>query len=204
MSKRKKHPQTRTGSTPNFSEGKYGSPPKPPVETLPILGTTWYTRGASYWARRVLIFLAIIIVTAGQGCILYGLIHAITKDSSKSTTFKVIALAVVASCIIVSFAYWTRWFARIERRKRQGEIAYPEYIPRTGETGAFAGGMGNMARTEDSAAGGCVVAATIILAGATPFLIVRTLQKEYVYEHDARLRLEKWKRDHADASSASQ
>lgn len=204
MSKKKKHPQVHEPSNPNFSEGRYGSPPKAPVERLPVLGTTWYTRGASYWLRRVAIFFVVLFAAACQVFFVGIIFSVIANDSSKTPTFRVVALTIVGICVIASLVYWTRWFIRVEGRKRRGELAYPDYVPRTSESGALAGGMGAMARSGDSAAGGCVFAAAVLTAGATPYLIVRTLQKEYVYEHDARLRLEKWKRDHNDISSTPQ
>lgn len=192
MSK-KKNSQGPGAGLPNFSEGKYGGAPKPPVEHLPILGTTWRDRGFSYWARRALIFLIVLVAVACQVLFAWAIFYVISSDTSKSFTFRAIALSIVGLCVLGGFVYWARWFVQIEQRKRRGEIAYPEYRPRGASGGAVGGGVGSLARSGDSTAGGCAFAASILTAGAAPFLIIRTLQKEYMYEHDARIRLEQWR-----------
>lgn len=192
MSKKKNSQSPDTG-LPNFSAGRYGGSPKPPVERLPILGTTWHDRGFAYWARRALIFLIILVAVACQVLFVWAIFYVISSDTSKSFTFRAIAIAIVGLCVLGGFVYWARWFVQIEQRKRRGEIAYPEYRPRGVAGGAVAGGVGSLARSGDSTASGCAFAASILTAGAAPFLIIRTLQKEYVYEHDARIRLEQWR-----------
>lgn len=192
-----------------MGEGNYARPRvEPPIESLPILGTTWQQRGPAYWSRRALIFVAVLVGAASETLIVWSLLNVIARDGSKSIVFRAIILSIIAVISLSGFAYWLRWFLRVERRKRHGELAYPEYGPwtarRAREAGFFGGGIGGMARAGDSAAGAFLAVAAVITLGALPFLIIRTLQREYAYEHDARLRLEEWKRNHAPGVSSEQ
>lgn len=119
-----------------------------------------------------------------------SIFHVISSDTTKPLVLRAVALTVISTTVLGGFVYWGRWFIRVEKRKRRGEIAYPDYKPRGAAGGMLAGGTGNLARADDTTAGGCALAAAIVTAGAAPFLIYNCLQKEYTYEHDARIRLE--------------
>lgn len=200
MTKKNEHTAGDHSKLPNFSEGRYGGSSSPPIESLPILGTTWYRRGYSYWARRVGIFFLMLFLVACQILFVWVIFHVISSDTKKSFAFRTVALAIVSIVVLGGFIYWVRWFARVEKRKRRGEIAYPDYKPRGATGGMLAGGAGNLARSGDTTAGGCAFAASILTAGSAPFLILQSLQKEYTYEHDARIRLEQWKEKHSTST----
>lgn len=188
-------------SSPRLGEGNYTLPRvEPPIERLPILGTTWQQRGVSYWSRRFLIFLAVLVGAASETLFAWSLLNVIARDESKTILFRIIILTIITIVSLSGFVYWLRGFLRIENRKRRGELAYPRYGPQAAakarEAGFVGGTVGSMARTGNSAAGVFLVVAAVVALGAFPFLIIHTLQWEYVYEHDARLRLERWKRYH--------
>jgi len=51
-------------------------PPDIVIERLPALGTSWYERGASYWARRIGALPILLIGVAIYVAIISGIIHA--------------------------------------------------------------------------------------------------------------------------------
>lgn len=93
-----------------------------PIEHVPILGTTWYTRGASYWARRALMATVMFIAWVGSVFITAAVVVTMVR-SAASTAAKTIGLLIVAATLAYSATWATRWFRRASEQRKRGEPA---------------------------------------------------------------------------------
>lgn len=55
-----------------------------PIEELPFLGTTWYTRGPAYWVRRVLASVLMFLGLAMAAVITVSLIGVVLTSDTAS------------------------------------------------------------------------------------------------------------------------
>jgi hypothetical protein len=180
---------------PRFSEGVYNKSTKPrPIEKLPFLGTTWYTRGAAYWFRRVLASVLMLIGLTAATAITAGLVGAIVQSNS-SIAIKFVALVVIASAIIASTLRAFKAFFRVERNRKIGRIFRPDFDSQAATSkgrrhAGVAAIVAAITRTGSLIAGALLVVSVVFCFGWFIVLFLWTLQRELGVEHDARIRLE--------------
>ncbi|MBK0868301.1 hypothetical protein INP57_15920 [Saccharopolyspora sp. HNM0986] len=165
-----------------------------PIEKIPFLGATWYTRGPDYWFRRVLasilMFIGLMVTTAITG----GLIGAIVT-SSVALPVKVVALLVIASAIGYSLVRAFAAFIRVEKDRSAGKLLRPgldssKAIARNRRYGGAGIVVAALARVGSFLAGALLVVSVVFCFGWFVVLFIWTFQKELGVEHDARVRHE--------------
>lgn len=67
---------------------------------IPILGTSWYRRGASYWARRAAVSLVMLLILALFAVAVGAIIEAIA--TSLEGTVRVVVLAAAGATVVAS------------------------------------------------------------------------------------------------------
>ncbi|MEC3915479.1 hypothetical protein [Nocardia sp. CDC160] len=102
----------------------------PPVESIKGLGTSWFRRGPSYWARRVLATVLYAIILCIGALLVGGLVMAINKDAN--SIGRAILWTVVVAVVAVSHYLGFR-----DMNPRRQQIATPKR--RSGATGAGLG-----------------------------------------------------------------
>jgi hypothetical protein len=152
------------------------------IEKLPVLGTTWYERGADYWVRRVWLFLLMALVVTLMSLIVGGFLVGI-KDSSH--TGFVGALIVEAAWSLVIVAYM---MIRTAQRWNSAEPARP-LSRRQRNAGAAGGALGALAATGIFIAQAVLVIASVLFFGLYVSLLIYAVLPEWPPEHKARLRL---------------
>jgi hypothetical protein len=85
-----------------------------PVESVHLLGTTWYTRGNSYWARRAALSLLYLALAVGCGAMTTLIVFLVWKDSASPVAFKVTFTVLVAACVVGSGLVTARAYSRAE------------------------------------------------------------------------------------------
>ncbi|MGH3773594.1 MAG: hypothetical protein ACRDRW_19750 [Pseudonocardiaceae bacterium] len=88
-----------------------------PVESVHLLGTTWYTRGASYWARRAALSLLYLVLAVGCGAMTTLIVGLAWKDPASPVAFKVTFTVIVAACVAGSGVMTARAYSRAEAGK---------------------------------------------------------------------------------------
>lgn len=191
--KRRKSAAT-SGSGRRFSEGMYNRPVSPPIEKVPFLGTTWYTRGVAYWFRRSIASILMLIGLLAGTVITVSLIGVIV-ESRAAVGLKIGALVVIALAIAYSLVQAFAAFFRVERLRKQARILRPTFdyrseLAKRRRYGTMAGLLAVAVRAGSLLAGALLVVSVIACIGWFVVLFIWTLQKEYGIEHDARVRLE--------------
>lgn len=178
-----------------------------PIEKLPILGTTWHTRGVSYWARRALLALVLLVAWIASATITVTLTSVIVM-SRASAAAKAAALVVIAATLIYSSAWAGRWFWRAAQARKRGEPAQPAsgsvaHDSKRRRSTAATAGMSAIARTQ-SIVGGILLAFSGVFSLAwTTLYLISECKREYGTEHDARLRLQQRHTARAKAAGTS-
>jgi hypothetical protein len=113
-------------------------PPGVTVEFLRGLGTTWYERGFSYWARRIGVMIGLAAIVALWTVIVGAIIHH--AGPAGSPAFIAILTAEIVVSLVTgvwefrrNWAHPSRWTSRDDDRARTA--------------GAWAGGLGSLIRT---------------------------------------------------------
>lgn len=164
------------------------------IEPIPFFGTTWYKRGFSYWVRRViaslLMLLALIVGTLITGGAVGGII-----TSKASLAVKIPILLVIVSAVAYSSYRAFVAFFRVEKLKKNGDILRPgvdkeSAVSRASRYGMAGGALAALARAGSALAAALIVISVVFSFGWFVVMFLWTLQKEYGIEHDARIRLE--------------
>lgn len=87
---------------------------KRPVESIHLLGTTWYTRGTAYWARRVALSLLYLALAVGCGAMTTLIVGLVWKDPASPVALKVTFTVIVAACVMGSGVVTARAYSRAE------------------------------------------------------------------------------------------
>src|SRR5258708_19635107 len=66
----------------------------PEIESLPFVGRTWYTRGASYWFRRALMSLFFLALTAFWIWLLWSVIQAVDSQSGRTSSTVLLVIVI--------------------------------------------------------------------------------------------------------------
>jgi hypothetical protein len=179
-----------------------------PIERLPFFGTTWYRRGVAYWSRRALLSSLLLVALAGATLMLVGFVSGI-EDRSIPIALRVVIYGIVLAAVVRSFIKGFQALISVERKRRAGEhFDAPDAMrsSRSRRAGWHGAGSGAATVMGSASAGASIVLTVIGYYGWIVVWFLFTLRPEYGAEHNARLRLEQWKRanGHADMDDGSQ
>lgn len=136
------------------------------IEPIKLLGTTWYRRGPAYWARRVGLSFAYLVLAAGGGVLTFLLVRVAWVDPAAPTAVKIGLTAIAAAA--------TGWTAVVTvRAYRRAELA-PARRP-TRHRRAILVLVG-------------VVFCVFITFGGMAATFAYSLRREFFGEHQVRLR----------------
>jgi hypothetical protein len=165
---------------------------EPEVESLPILGRTWYARGRSYWFRRALFTLFCLGIVA----LYVGIIGSVLLASSGLSAQEdrivkaVLLLLVVGAGVAEGVWLW---------RRRPGLSKPPS-------RGVIAGGVGAaaivliLARAGVGLAGVLFFFVAIFTSGLVAVMFLKSLTPVLYGERQARASLEPWFRERGRAA----
>jgi hypothetical protein len=157
-------------------------PPGVYPEKLPVLGTTWYERGAGYWLRRGWLFLIFALVVTLTSLLVGGFLVGIKDSSQTGFTVALIAEIVWSLVIIV--------FGLIRTRQRWNDPEPARRLTRGQRRVAGLGGaIGVLARAGFVLGQAVLVIGSLLFFGLYVMLLIYALLPEYPPEHKARLRL---------------
>jgi uncharacterized membrane protein YhaH (DUF805 family) len=157
-------------------------PPGTDIEKLPVLGTTWYDRGPSYWVRRFWLFLLMALVVTLTSLLVGGFLVGI-KDSSHTGFVVALIIEIVWSLAIIGYG-----LLRTARRWNDLEPSRP--LSRRQRSAASAGSvLGTLARAGLVLGQVVLVLGSLLFFGLYVMLLIYALMPEYPPEHKARLRL---------------
>lgn len=128
-------------------------PPGILIARIPVLGTSWYERGFSYWARRAGAVLLLCVAVAIYTAVISGAVRAAGPPGSAGF-LGVLLAEIVFSAVTGVFAFRHLWRLGITGRSARGN-------PRGGAAGAGAGLLAFQA-----GAGGAVILAASVLLSA--------------------------------------
>lgn len=162
--------------------------PAEEVERLPFVGTSWYTRGWSYWLRRGLLtvlFLGVLVM----GLVFEWAIFSIGSDF-RTPLSRRIWYVLFSLLLAASFVRPTQVALAQRRRVKAGQLVH---LGATNKRRSAAGGagIGYLATTGSVAAGAFLFIGVIFFFGWFVFMFIWTLTPEVGLEHDARLRLQR-------------
>jgi hypothetical protein len=165
-----------------------GSPSlEPKIESLPWFGTSWFTRGPSYWFRRALLSLMFLGIVAVELWILGLLLEAVRPTPNGQIVSVVILGVVVVVGVATGLWLWRRQSAgqseRVSRRAIWG--------------GASAGAAaGVLARAGSVLGAFFIVFGAIFTVGPFAVLFLMSFTPVPSPERQARERLERWYQEH--------
>jgi len=152
------------------------------VESLSGLGTTWYDRGAAYWARRAGLALMWAVLITLVTLIVVGFLGAI-RGSSKTGFYAALAVEVAWSLTIIV------WFG-VRTVQRWNDPAPPRRLARRSRRAASGGAaLGVLARSGFVIGAAFLVIGSLFFLGLYVALFISYLLPEIPAEHQARLRL---------------
>jgi hypothetical protein len=158
-------------------------PPGIVIERLPIVGTSWYERGLSYWARRAAMVLVMVIVAAIYIAIITGVASAAGPPGSAGYVAVIIAEAVLS----LGTGIWM--VRRTLHQAASGQLVLPGrgHTSRAGRTGA---GLGILAYSAGGAAGAVLLVVSALLsAGFVLAVLMLALTPVPPTERQARAQL---------------
>lgn len=152
------------------------------IEKLPVLGTSWYERGADYWVRRVWLFLLMALVVTLTSLLVGGFLIGI-KDSSRTGFIAALTIEIVWSLAIVGYG--------MVRTVRQWNVLDPPRLLSRRQRDASRAGsvLGALARVGLGVGQFLLVIGSVLFFGLYVMLLIYALLPEYPPEHKARLRL---------------
>lgn len=163
-------------------------PPGVVVEALPGLGTTWYERGAGYWARRAGLALMWAVVITLVTLLVVGFLGAI-RAGSKTGFYAALGLEVAWSMAIIV------WFA-VRTVQRWNDPAPPRRQAARSRRAASGGAaLGVLARSGFVIGQAFLVIGSLVFLGLYVALFLSYLLPEVPAERQARLRLAQTLRD---------
>jgi hypothetical protein len=125
------------------------------IPVLPALGTAWYERGISYWARRIGVLLVLIAVVAIYIAIISGVVRAAGPPGSAGF---LAVLTVEAVFTLVSGVLMVRHFWRAGV---SGQLANGK----PGKNRGVGGGLGLLAASAGPVGAFLIVASAVLTAG---------------------------------------
>jgi hypothetical protein len=152
------------------------------VESLSGLGTTWYDRGAGYWARRAGLALMWAVVITLVTLLVVGFLGAI-RSSSKTGFYVALAVEVAWSLVIIG------WFT-VRTVRRWNDPAPPRRQPGRSRRAASGGAaLGVLARSGFLIGQAFLVIGSLFFLGLYVAMFLSYLLPEIPAERQARLRL---------------
>jgi hypothetical protein len=170
-----------TGSTHAASR-----PLEPEIESLPLVGKTWYRRGPAYWIRRVLISLFFFALAALD----LALIGSILLSSLNSEQGRAGSAILFVLLVVVGIATGRLMWGRLP----PGQYRRPSSRSVWGSGGAGAA-MGILLRA-GPLAGFFILFGSIFTAGPLVVLFLRSFPRVLYGESEARKSLEAWYHGH--------
>jgi hypothetical protein len=177
--------QSATGSAPGRLEfpPRDQLPPDVDIEKLPVIGTSWYERGAGYWVRRVWLFLIMALVVTLTSLLVGGFLVGI-KDSSHTGFVVALIIEIVWSAAIIGYGMF-----RTARRWNDLDPATPLSRRKQRQAGTAGSVLGTLARAGLVLGQVVLVLGSLLFFGLYVMLLIYALMPEYPQEHKARLRL---------------
>jgi hypothetical protein len=157
-------------------------PPGIDIQKLPVLGTSWYERGADYWVRRVWLFLLMALVVTLTSLLVGGFLIGI-KGSSRTGFMVALSVEIVWSLAIVVYGM-------IRTARQWNNLDPPKPLSRRQRDAGAAGSvLGTLAMAGLALAQFVLVIGSVLFFGLYVMLLIYALLPEYPSEHKARLRL---------------
>lgn len=126
------------------------------IESLPLLGTTWYERGFRYWTRRF----GVGVLLAACVVVYPVMIEAASEDISPQGTALYDGLAAAEVVFTIATGVWL--FRRLWRNSLEGKGATRRDTRRAGRAG---GALGPLAFSMGGVLAGLLVFASLLTAG---------------------------------------
>lgn len=126
------------------------------LERLPLVGTSWYERGVSYWARRIGIAVILAMVVVAY----VAAIEAVLQDVSSPGSALYYGLAAAEVIFTIVTGVWV--FRRMWRNTLSGKGATQKQAARGGRTGAS---VGTLAFSMGGVLAGLIVFSSLLTAG---------------------------------------
>jgi hypothetical protein len=172
---------------PSTHAGHAASRPlEPEIDSLPLVGKTWYRRGPSYWVRRVLISLFFFVLAALD----LALIGSILVSGLRTEQGRAGSAVLLGVLIVVGFVTGRLMWGRLP----PGQYRQPSSSSVWGPAGTGAA-IGTLLRT-GPLAGFFILFGSIFTAGPLVVLFLRSFPRVLYGESEARDRLEAWYREH--------
>lgn len=153
------------------------------IERIPVVGTTWYERGAAYWLRRTGMLALLVFGLWLMTLLLTGLFRAIRGTS---VTGFWIALVTEIAYSAATFGYLIFKFRQARQHPLEVRPAEPGKLRRAGSSG---GAIGLLARTGSLAAGVFLVLGAVLSYGMLLAVIATYCLPYLTQERAARCRL---------------
>jgi hypothetical protein len=132
-----------------------GLPPGTVIQRIPALGTSWYERRFSYWARRLGAILLLIVAVAIYAAIISGPISA--AGPAGSGGFLAALFAEIAFCAVTGVLMFRHlWQLGISGRSAGAN---------TGQSGRLGGGLGLLASSVGGVVGAFLVVVAALVSG---------------------------------------
>jgi hypothetical protein len=157
---------SRTSSTSDTSRrGSFRFPPRselPPevtIRPLPLVGTTWYERGVSYWARRTgigIIFAAVLVV---YPLMIWGALQAVSAPGT-ALYYGLLTAEVIFTIVTAVLMY-----SRARRNWLSGKGASRDDTARAGRAARAGSGTGTLAFAAGGLLAGLLVLSSLFTAG---------------------------------------
>ena len=174
-----------TGSPPSRMEfpPRDQLPPGIDIEKLPVLGTSWYERGAGYFVRRIWLFLLMALVVTLTSLLVGGFLIGI-KDSSHTGFLVALIVEIVWSLAVIVYG-----IIRTARRWNDLDPVKPLSRRQRRDAGTAGSVLGTLARVGLTLGQAVLVIGSVLFFGLYVMLLIYALLPEYPPEHKARLRL---------------
>ena len=165
----------------NTSVRSNASREAPEIESLPIVGTTWYQRGAAYWVRRVGLSMFFLAFLALDLAIVASIVvPMLQKDSQRAAGLFLVVVVVVLG---TAMGVWV-WRRDPDRDRRSAN--------RAGSAGGAAGAASGSLATAGIGIGGILIpVAVVITIGPMLVYFIKSLTPVPQLERRARERLER-------------
>jgi len=158
-------------------------PPGIDIEKLPVLGTSWYERGAGYFVRRIWLFLLMALVVTLTSLLVGGFLIGI-KDSSHTGFLVALIVEIVWSLAVIVYG-----IIRTARRWNDLDPVKPLSRRQRRDAGTAGSVLGTLARVGLTLGQAVLVIGSVLFFGLYVMLLIYALLPEYPQEHKARLRL---------------
>lgn len=152
------------------------------IESVKLLGTSWYRRGIGYWARRAALALVYLLVAAGSGAMSGLIVWAIWIQPGLSLAGKVV-IAIVIGAVVAGTGVVT------DRSYRRAELGLTKQRSKQQKFGIFAVSTGLVGFAQMTVLGLLALACCFFIAfGSMAVTFAYSLKPEFFGEHQARLR----------------